>query len=75
MKTRYKDRLGSDIYEGDVLLYSTASGTGGRIECYKVIGQTEHKLKVTSGKRPYSSKPQVHYINHPEAGIVITHLA
>lgn len=72
MKTHYKDRLGKDIYEGDILLYATTSGTGGRIECFRVIGQTAQKLKVTSGFSKWGGRKRISYINHPETGVVLT---
>lgn len=74
MKTRYKDRLGNDIYEGDILLYSTSSGTGGRISCYKVIGETEKKLKVTQGHSSWDGRPRISYLNHPESSVRLTHM-
>lgn len=71
MKTRYKDKLGQDIYEGDIILYSTKSGTGGVISCFKVVGQTAERLKV---KRTcsYTGKTKVTYLTMPSEAIVIT---
>lgn len=74
MKTRYKDRLGFPIYEGDILLYSTSSMTSGRISCFKVLGETKEKLKVTRGTNSYSGKPMVSYINHPEDCVVLNNM-
>lgn len=72
MKTKYVDQLGGAIYEGDIILYATTSMTSGRISCFKVLGETKEKLKVTRGASPYDGKPRISYLNHPEDCVIIS---
>lgn len=69
MKTKYVDQLGGAIYEGDIILYAT---TGCRISCFKVLGETKEKLKVTRGISPYNGKPMISHLNHPEDCVIIS---
>jgi len=49
MKTRYVDCLGTPIYVGDIIMaYTKYNG----MKVYKVLGETEHKLKVSTGGKP-----------------------
>lgn len=49
MKTRYVDRIDNPIYVGDIILsYTQYNG----LRVYKVLGETDHNLKVSAGGRP-----------------------
>lgn len=70
VETRYQDRLGRTICIGDVILYSTSSGTGGRLASYFVEGQTPKKLKVSSPNRYSGGKRYTHLI-YPKDSFIL----
>lgn len=70
MKTQFKDTMGVDIYVGDIVLYSSKY-SGGSIHCYKVVGETPQRLKVSAGIDQWTGRVIISHLMYPALSLVL----